>query len=581
MGHKALTVHRTLPELARFFVSILGPERDYYLLAIVYGIGISLLSLATPISVQMLINTVAYTGMTTPLVMLSLSLFVLLLIASLLNALRIHLMDLFSRRFYARMMSEMSLRTLFAVNPFFDDIGKGALFNRYFDIVVVLKTLPNLVVGGFTIILQMIVGMVLVSLYHPLFMAFNLVVIGLVWLVWLVWGKRAIGSALELSHRKHSAAAWLEELGGSNGFFKSERHIDDALERTEAVTAAYMSQHERHFRHHFAQTLSLLLLFAAASALLLGLGGWLVIQGELTLGQLVAAELVLSVVFVGISQLGLYLTYFYDLCGAIEELSLFWDVEQEEPPTVAREPGADGRLEFVGARAGVRGVDTVFDLTIASGARVLARAEHHEVQRMFCELLKGHEKPEAGIITIGGADLRGLGVRALRQDVIVLDRPNVVEMTLREYLSLSDAEGGPSILATLRAVGLETAIGQLEHGLDTMVTATGWPLSITEVMQLKLAAAIIGEPRVLVLGRIFDIMPDAQLREALDLVQDESGTTVILFSNRDRDLACGLYAWFGVEGQALYSSPEALVERTAAARAALAGRGAAAAPAEG
>ena len=69
----------------------------------------------------------------------------------------------------------------------------------------------------------------------------------------------------------------------------------------------------------------------AASAILLGLGGWLVVQGELSLGQLVAAELVLSVVFVGLSQFGVYLTYFYDVCAAIDELSQFYHVEQEEP----------------------------------------------------------------------------------------------------------------------------------------------------------------------------------------------------------------------------------------------------------
>ena len=88
----------------------------------------------------------------------------------------------------------------------------------------------------------------------------------------------------------------------------------------------------KHFRHYFGQTLAFLFIWAAASASLLGLGGWLVIQGQLSLGQLVAAELVLSAVFAGLSQAGTYLSYFYDLCAAIEELSLFYDVEQSPPP---------------------------------------------------------------------------------------------------------------------------------------------------------------------------------------------------------------------------------------------------------
>ena len=311
----------TPSEVFALIFRILGPESSFYSLTIVYGIGISLLSLATPISVQMLINTVANTGLTISLVVLSTTLFVLMLLSGLLNALRIHIMDLFQRRFYARMVSEIALKSIYALNPFFEDQRLSALFNRYFDIVIVQKNLPNMLIGGFTIILQTVVGLVLVSLYHPLFLLFNLVLVSLIWLIWAVWGGRAIRSAIQVSHTKHAAAAWLESLSESNGYFKSDRHISTALDKTDGVTRDYIRAHERHFGHHFAQTVCFLVLYALASASLLGLGGWLVIQGQLSLGQLVAAELVLSVAFFGVSQLGTYLSYFYELCASIEELS--------------------------------------------------------------------------------------------------------------------------------------------------------------------------------------------------------------------------------------------------------------------
>ncbi len=213
MSDQALTKNVSLGEIFSYFFKILGPERNYYTLAIVYGVGISILALGLPISVQMLVNTVAHTGLTTPLFVLTGTLFVLLLGAGLLNALRIHLMDLFQRRFYARMVSSIALRSVYALNPFFQDYNKGTLFNRYFDILIVQKTVPNLLVGGFAIILQAAVGFTLTSLYHPLFLAFNLVVILMIWLIWLIWGGRAIRSAVEVSHKKHAAAAWIEGLG--------------------------------------------------------------------------------------------------------------------------------------------------------------------------------------------------------------------------------------------------------------------------------------------------------------------------------------------------------------------------------
>lgn len=558
MTDQAAARQLTVREILAFFGPIMGPETNYYMLAAVYAIGIGVLSLALPISVQMLVNTIANTGLTTPLIVLSITLFVLLLSAGLLNALRIHLMDLFGRRFYARMVSEIALRSIYALNPFFQDSSKGALFNRYFDIIIVQKTLPNLLVGGFTIVLQVAVGFALVSMYHPLFLAFTVVIIVLIWLIWALWGGRAIRSAVDVSHKKHAVAAWLEGLGLSNGYFKSRNHIDFALQRTDAATADYMKSHVKHFSHHFAQTLCFLFLYAAASAGLLGVGGWLVIQGELSLGQLVAAELVLSVAFFGLSQMGIYLAYFYELCAAVDELAHFLAVELEEPVANAESFQGDASLEFVNASGDARGHVSTLNFSIRSGARVLATAETHGEQREMTWFLKRHIRPGSGYVALGGQDIMSIQAHELRQRVIVLDRPNVVEMTIREHLNLS-AEGSSSdILQALKTVGLGTAISQLQDGLDTRLAATGWPLSITETMQMKLAAALIARPKVLVLGELFDTMTGSCLRRSLDALQAQAETTVILFSTRPRKLGFDCYLHLGNNQQRLFETFEDL-----------------------
>ncbi len=562
MSDQVLNKNASVKEVYSFFVSIMGPESNYFVIAMIYGIGISLLSLALPISVQMLVNTVANTGLTYPLVLLSMTLFGLLAAAGMLNALRIHLMDLFQRRFYARMVSEIALRSIYAINPFFQDYNNGALFNRYFDIIIVQKNTPNLLIGGFTIVLQAAVGFILVSMYHPLFLALNLVVLLLIWLIWLVWGSRAIKSAIQVSHKKHAAAAWIEGLGASNGFFKSERHITEALERTDAVTGDYITAHRKHFRHHYAQTICFVLLYASASAILLGLGGLLVIRGELSLGQLVAAELVMTGVFYGISQLGIYLAYFYELCASLDELSLFYDVRQENiDAQVELLDGTDGTIEFVNARGEARGRIATLNFKVPSGARVLATADSHGVQRELTTFLKGHVSPSAGYVAVGGQDINNVGAHELRQQIIVLDRPNAIEMTIREYLRLSCEDASSAhILRALRVVGLDPAISELEDGLETRVAATGWPLTITETMQLKLAAAIIARPRVLVLGELYDTVDGDNLRGAFDLIQEESETTVVYFSTRDRDLGFNLYLYLGHQTQRLFEDYDVLCD---------------------
>ena len=527
----------TLLQFFALFFRILKPESNFYWLAIIYGVGISLLSLATPISVQMLINTVANTALTAPLVLLSVTLFVLLSVSGLLNALRVHLMELFGRRFYARMVADISLRSIYAQDPFFDDTSRTALFNRYFDIVGVQKAVPVLFVGGFTVILQAGVGFVLVSLYHPLFMVFNMVLVGLIWLVWLLWGGSAIRSAINLSHAKHNTAAWLETLGTSNGFFKSQKRVEYALDRTNAFTQTYIDKHKHHFRRHFAQTLSFLIIYAGASATLLGLGGWLVIQGQLTLGQLVAAELVLSAAFFGVSQLGTYLTYFYDLCAAVEELSLFYDVEQEEPKGDDPITEQGHALVFNKLRGEARGRPALLHLDIPSGATLMASASNHGVQRLLTNLLKRHTLPQGGFATLGGVDLMDIDVHHLRRNIYVIDRASFIPMTIREYLKLScENSAAGKIMAALETVGLSETVASLEKGLDTPIASTGWPLSTTETLQLKLANALIARPRILVLNQLFDLLDEAHLADAIAELRDKSDTTVIYFSNRRIDL---------------------------------------------
>ncbi|MES3094717.1 ABC transporter transmembrane domain-containing protein [Sphingomonas aerolata] len=520
---------------------IVGPDTPYLRLAMVYGVAISLLSLATPISVQLLINSVANTALPAPLWTLAGLLLVLLLFVAGLSAMRFWVMALFERRFFARVVAEITERAVHAQNPFFADQNRGDLFNRYFDLVVVQKAVPSLVIGAFTIILQSAVGLVVTSFYHPFFLAFNALLILLVLAIWTIWSRGSIRSAVALSHAKHEAARWLESLGGSNGFYKSSRHLDFAMDRSEAVTATYVDRHERYFRYSFAQTVAFLLLYAFASAALLALGGNLILRGELSIGQLVAAELILSGVFYGVSQLGWYLDTLYDLIASAEELSLLFAIPQEQAAATAGQAPGDGavRLEAVeveGAR---------FDFSLAAGEQLVTLADGG-AERLLAMVLKRHIVPERGLVTVGGADMATFDMYLLRSAVVVLDRPTIVEVTIREYLSLAAAAGSDpgGMLEVLDAVGLRERVAQFPHGLDTPLAASGYPLAIGEVVALKLASALLVRPRVLMLSQLCDLIPAERLADVLRRLK-AAGTTTLLCTGRPEDIV--LDGWFRLE----------------------------------
>ncbi len=537
----------------RWLPDILWPEKNYFWLAIIYGIGIALLGLAVPISVQLLINSIANTALPVPLFTLSAILFALLVLSGLLSVLRIHLMELYRRRFMARLVADLTMRVINAADPFFQDDRRFDLFNRYFELVNMQKAVPSLLIGGFTIILGMIVGFVVTSFYHPFFLAFNLVLIALLWAVWAIWSKGAMKTSINLSHEKYNAAHFLETVGASNGFYKSARHIDYALEGAERVSANYVKAHAAHFGYQFPQTIALYFLYAAASAGLLALGGWLVIQEQLSIGQLVAAELILSGVFAGMNSLYSYLDDWYDLVASVEELSLLYGLRQEPPAPAGLAPPRGGALAFTRVRASLAVGTAELNLEIPAGSRLICQGVPG-MEREFADLLKRFDRPTAGLITLGGADISQLDPLVLRSDIMVLDRAAIVESTIADYLMLANpARNAADHLAALRLVGLEDRIALLPDGIQTRLSSTGAPFTVAKMMQLKLAAAILSEPSILVLSPLFDTVPKARLRAVFDHFRGRP-TTILYFTNRPEDMALDGWLWMGLDRQAVLSS---------------------------
>lgn len=529
---------------------IIGPDRDFFVLATIYGVGIGLLSLATPISVQVLINSIGNTGLVAPLLTLSAILLGLLLLWAAMNAFRTYLMEIFRRRFVARLAAEITVRVVHAENPFFQDDRRSDLINRYFELMTVQKAIPALFIGGFAILLQGGVGLVLTSFYHPFFLLFNLLFGLVLWIIWRVFSRSATRTAIESCRQKYAMAHWLESVGSSDGFYKSGRHLDYAMLRTESLTAEYIAAHRAHFRRLFPQNVALYVLYAVASAALLALGGWLVIQEQLSIGQLVAAELILSGVFYGVAQLGAYLEYFYDLVAGLDELTMIYALKQEnrgeDVKRAARPPSATLTLSSVRFRHDYGPV--CFDLTIPEGANLVASGDPG-MERLFAHLLKRHVRPDGGITLLGGVDITAVDILELRSDVIVLDRPNIVETTIIEYLNLSNASGDPAdVVAALKLVGLFDRAAMLPEGLQTPLSSTGWPLSLPKTMQLKLAAALLSRPRILVLSPLLD-MVSLHRMQAVFRHLATSRTTVIYFTNRPEDVTLDAFLWLGREEQ--------------------------------
>lgn len=535
-------MHQTrhaLPGPAEFrtlFFGLLGPEQRYYKLVLIYSFAISLLTLAIPISVQALIDTIANIGLARAVVVISLFLFGLLLFSGVLYALRAYVMELFNRRIFIRLASEMAMSAIAARESGMDDRKRLALFNRFFDIMTLKKNVPYILTNGFSLVLQSIIGFIVVSLYHLYFFLFALALVLLIWCVWKLWGWKAINSVFHLSEAKYETADWLQGLSISLRDFKATGNVDYILREFNDVVNHHVDMQERHFAYNYRQLLSLLFINALASAVLLGMGGWLVIQGELTLGQLVAAELIMLAIFAGLPPLAGYLGYFYDICAAVEEISRFRQLPQEKV-TVAESGLADTRLALSlhcsQAGFGEPGInEEVLDFHIQAGETVRVGTDNVRARNLLKNAVTGNIFPARGDIYLGKLSTREINAFELRKLVKVVDRASVIPGSIRHYLLFAwPSATQKDMRDALGLVDLADLVDRFPAGLDTAVSADGWPLSTEQTLRLKLAAMVLSRPAILVLDQIVDLVEPAVMEKVLAAIRTGGGS-VLYFTHR-------------------------------------------------
>lgn len=520
-----------LVNLRQTLFALLKPERSFFAVVIAYSVVIGLLTLAVPIAVQTLINTIANIASTRAVITLAIVLFSTLLLSGCFAALRMRVMEYYERRIYARLVADLSLRTILAPHSYFEGSQNTSITHRYFDIMTLQKNVPSLMVDGIALILQMIVGFTLVSFYHPFLLAFNLCVILIMYAIWRLWSTQAKVTAVRLSESKYSTAKWLSNLASANDFLKSSSQFDYAGKKTERYVSEYVDNHSRHFSFTFKQVVMFLVLYALASSALLGLGGWLVIIGQLSIGQLVAAELIMAAVFLGLSNFSHYLKLYYELYGTADKIGGAINIPQEALEQTSKPAPAGGALDFNKVIIKRKSESCLIDKKIAQGDKYFVSTQTNWTQRTIVNLLKRYEVPSSGWINLDNSDLSDYDTYDLRQAVFVLDRSLIIECTIEEYIHMCVPNVSTSeINDTVERVGLTDVISSLPLKLKTPISSVGTPLQPLEFILLKLVVVMLSKPKVLVINQHFDAIPTIRRERILGVIE-RTDLTVLYFSN--------------------------------------------------
>ncbi len=521
----------------RRLARLLRPDRGDLWAILIFAVATGVLLLAIPIAVQAMVNFVAFGSAIPSLVVVAALLFVGLAFAAALTITQTWIVEILQRRIFVRMVADLAARL-----PRVTLAGRGhgygpELVNRFFDVVTIQKVGSALLLDGLSMLLSVLVGLVILAFYHPILLAFDVLLLVIIAVLVLGPARRGIASAIKESKSKYAVAAWLEEITRNPLVFKTAGAQRWVNLKSDRLTRDYVNRRREHYRIVFGQVVGALSLQALASTALLAIGGFLVIQGSLTLGQLVAAELIVTMVVSSVAKMGKHVEGFYDLMAAVDKVGQLLDLptesmEGEHPPA---ETGA-ASLELDGVSWGPSGRRSlIHQLTVSvpAGGSLGITGDSGSGKSKLMELLWGLRDPDHGIIRLDGRDVRDLAPESLRRMVSLTSHHDTVAGTVRENIRLGrDYVGDDEVRWALHKTDLEHCGVLKGHGLDQMVEPDGYPLSVGEMQSLAIARALAARPRLLLFDAAFSQLSHEELQKILDTLFDPSMEwTLVIASN--------------------------------------------------
>jgi putative ABC transport system ATP-binding protein len=491
--------------------AMLAGERSTLWVAIIYSVVIGLLSLVVPVAVQSLVNTVAFGSVLQPIVVLTGFVFIALGFSTVLNGLRYYVIELLQRSIFARVSQDFTHRLLRVEAKGFDKHHGPEVVNRFFDVVTVQKAASTLLIDGLTITMQTVIGMILVALYHPLLLAFDVLLVVAMLFIIFVLGRGAIYTAIKESKAKYAMEAWLEQIAAHLIAFKSPSGAAFAAEHSRHLLEHYLDYRKKHFSILLRQTVGSFALQAIASSILLGIGGYLVIDRQLTLGQLVAAELIVTLMVSGFTKFGKHLETYYDLLAGLDKLGNVVDLPLEREGGEAHITGGDPlKIHFRQMRYKNLSIG---DFQVASGERLGLMGHNGSGKSTLADLLYGLREPESGVVTINNVDMRDLPLAELRSHVSLVRDVEIFPGTLLDNLRMGQPLSHDEARQLLERVGLLDEVQLLPNGMNTELHPSGRPLSRVQASRLMIARAIASRPRLLILDDALDQIDRIQERE--------------------------------------------------------------------
>ncbi len=511
--------------------------RNIYLFAVLSG----LVNLSLPLGIQGIVNLIQGGQVSTAWMVLVFFVVLGVLLMGVIRVFQMRITEDLQQKVFARAAFEFVYRIPRVKMELLYRHYAPELMNRFFDVLTVQKGLSKLLLDFSTASLMVIFGLILLSLYHPFFIIFSVILVFLIAVIFKFTFDRGLRTSLMESKHKYKVAHWLEELARTGVTFRLAGKTRLPLHRIDHHVGDYLTYREAHFRV-LVQQYSLMVVFKVMVALgLLAIGGFLVIEQQMNIGQFIAAEIIILLIMAAVEKLIESLESIYDVLTALEKIGQVTDLELEQDSGIDLCDHCDG----TGLRVDLHDVTFYYpdfkkptidrvSLHLKHGEKVVVVGRTGSGKTTLLQLLAGLYDVQQGTVAYNDFPRGNLELSSLRSVIgDCLSEELLFEGTILDNITMGrEAATFERVQWAVKELGLEEFIRSQPQGYETILDTQGRRLARGIVQKLLLARSIVDKPRLLLLEDVLDVLSEDRQRGVSDfLMSKENGWTLVAISS--------------------------------------------------
>ncbi len=526
-------------------LSLLTLNRRDIITIIIFAMTYGLLSLVVPIAAQGVVTIVSFGTVRQPLFVLVIVVFVLLTFSSVTRLLQNILIETIQQRIFASSALKIASRLPQIKLVTLDDNHGSEILNKYFDIMTIQKTLSSLIPALSGFILQASVGMILFALYHPVLIVYDLIFIISVSLIIFLPYQSGLDSAITESNAKYDVAAWLEEMARVAPLFHFHENGRFGFDRADDMVVTYLKARKSHFQSILKHMVSAYGLQILVSSSLFLIGGLLVLNNQMTLGQLVAAEIIATALGASAAKIPNYMEKYYDLRAAAEKVHKLITIPVDESDetthlliTRASELVTPPTLEVKKLLLPNLSYDNEISFNVVADSSAVVLMNEQMSKNILADCLLGLREAISGEIIYNDIPVMNYHQNKFRKKVSLIRNLDYFDGTLLDNITMGDASISiDEVTNILRDFTLLETIQLLPDKLNYVLSGSTHPFSNSQFIKLQFIREILTKPMLMVIDEALDSLTKSQAEIIISEIKKHCRSLTLIVLTRKKTIA--------------------------------------------